>query len=242
LGNDQPVLGVALPDLSALPDGFTVREIASNLVAALEEARVEGPYCLAGWSHAGTIAYEMAQQLRSRGKEIALLILLDTNNPEYLRSFKGWKNYPIRLYIWLEKALYHFRKLRRMPWSKAIGYFRERMHRFQPERIDRHKSPEAQGEEPSAREIMDMWKVQYRAASGYEPKPCDWPVVLVRSEALQTGWFHDPLLGWGRVARGGLQVVEMPGEHDAMFLQPDVQQLGSILRQCLQRATAAKAT
>jgi thioesterase domain-containing protein len=242
LGSDQPVLGVGLPELSALPSGFTVKEIAANLVTALEEAEVDGPYCLAGWSHAGTIAYEMAQQLRSRGNEIALLILLDTNNPAYLRSFNGWKNYPIRVYLWLEKVLFHLRKLRGMPLPKAISYFRERMEKFKPERIEKQKNPGAGGEEASVREIMDLWKVQYLAARGYQPKPCDWPVVLARSEALQSGWFRDPRLGWGDVARGGLQVVEMPGEHDAMFLEPDVQQLGSILQQYLKKAAAAKPT
>jgi hypothetical protein len=58
-------------------------------------------------------------------------------------------------------------------------------------------------------------------------------VVVVRSEALQTGWFRDPRLGWGEVARGGLELIEMPGEHDAMFLEPDVQRLGAHLRRCL---------
>jgi thioesterase domain-containing protein len=78
--------------------------------------------------------------------------------------------------------------------------------------------------------------VQYLAAGDYEPEPCDWSVVLVRSRVLQTGWFRDPELGWGPVARRGLQVFEMPGEHDAMFLEPDVHRLGSILQQCLRRA------
>ncbi len=80
--------------------------------------------------------------------------------------------------------------------------------------------------------------MQYLAAAKYEPEPCDWPLVLIRSAALQSGWFRDPRLGWGRLARGGLRVFEMAGEHDAMFQEPDVHQLASILNECL-RGTAA---
>jgi thioesterase domain-containing protein len=235
LGSDQPVLGVALPELSLLPKKFTVKDIAANLVQALQESKVPGPYCLAGWSQAGVIAYEMAQQLRSRGQDIATLILLDTNSPEYLRSFGGWKYLPIRLGIWFEKVLYHLWKLRGMPFPEACRYFRERMHRFQPERITRQQGPQAEDDGG----MIESWKMQYLVASAYRPEPCDWPLVLVRSRVLQTGWFRDPLLGWGEVAQGGLQLFEMPGEHDAMFLEPDVKRLGSILQQCLRRATTA---
>jgi thioesterase domain-containing protein len=235
LGDDQPVLGVALPELSLLPEKFTVEDIAANLVKALQDAQVPGPFHLAGWSQAGVMAYEMAQQLRSRGQEIAVLILLDANNPDYVRSFSGWRKFPIRLYIWLEKALYHLWKLRGMPLPKAWRYFRERMRRFQPELITGQQEPQTEDDGG----LVESWKAQYLAASDYHPEPCDWPVVLVRSQVLQTGWFRDPLLGWGGVAQGGLQLFEMPGEHDAMFLEPDVRRLGSILQQCLRRATAA---
>jgi thioesterase domain-containing protein len=183
----------------------------------------------------------MAQQLRSRGKEVALLILFDTDNPDYIRSFRGWKNYTIRLYFKLEKAVYHLRKMRGMPLRKAWRYFWERMRRFQLEPIPGREKPGAPGEDWSEKDLVDAWKVQYLVTGDYEPEPCDWPVVLVRSQVLQTGWFRDPQLGWAKVARGGLQVVEMPGEHDAMFLEPDVQRLGSTLNQCLQKAMAADA-
>jgi acyl carrier protein len=83
LSDDQPVFGIALPELTALPDGFTVKDIAANLVEALCQFGVGGPYHLAGWSQAGLIAYEMAQQLRARGEEVGLLVLFDTNNPTY---------------------------------------------------------------------------------------------------------------------------------------------------------------
>ena len=94
LGGDQPVFGLLLPDLSALPERFTVSDIAANLVEALCASGVAGPYCLAGWSAAGIFACEMARQLRSRGKEVLLVTLFDTSTPEYLRILRGLAEVP----------------------------------------------------------------------------------------------------------------------------------------------------
>ena len=225
--SDQPVYGLALPELSDLPSQFTVRDIAANLVHALCASTVEGPYYLAGWSQAGVIAYEMARQLRLLGEDIALLILFDSSNPRYLRGFSGWTKYPIRLFIKLQKVLYHFRKMSGMPLRKGWHYFWERMGRFDLKSIGRPQDPDAPP--------MDSWKVQYHAVNDSDPEPCDWPVALIRSTVLQTGWFRDPLLGWGEVARGGLQVYEMPGEHDAMFLEPDVRRLAAVVNDVLSK-------
>jgi thioesterase domain-containing protein/acyl carrier protein len=239
LGNDQPVYGMALPKLSDLPKPFTVTDIAANLVEALSESGVQGPYCLAGWSTAGVIAYEMAQQLRARGQEVALLVLFDTNNPAYLRKFHGWRQLPYRFFFFLEKLYYHRRKFLSMsPW-KAWRHFRERTQKFDL----KDPLPPAEVEDASEEEQGDelfrySWQVQYQAAASYTPKPCDLTLVLLRSEAFQTGWYRDPHLGWGKVALAGLHMFEMPGEHDHMFLEPDVQRLAESLQRCLRRARA----
>lgn len=47
----------------------------------------DGPYFIAGWSSGGTISYEVAKQLSTYGKEVLLVCLLDTTNPNVYRSF-----------------------------------------------------------------------------------------------------------------------------------------------------------
>jgi thioesterase domain-containing protein len=211
-----------------------MKDIAARLVDALSDSQVQGPYCLAGWSLAGLIAYEMAQQLRSCGQKVAFVILFDTNNPDYLRRFQGWRKMPIQLYFFVAKCLYYLRKARGMPFRSAWQYVRDGMRKFQLESQGRRAMPHRRAPgRPAEQPLTLSWQAQYHAAADYEPQPCDSPLVLFRSQVLQTGLFRDPRLGWGDVARGGLQVYAMPGEHDAMFLEPDVQQLASILKECL---------
>ncbi len=97
--------------------------------------------------------------------------------------------------------------------------------------------PDELSEEDAGDELFRYsWQVQYHAAVSYTPEPYDLPMVLLRSEVFQSGWFRDPQLGWAKVADGGLHMFEMPGEHDHMFMEPDVQRLADSLRKCLHRA------
>ena len=233
LGGDQPVFGLSLPELSALPERFSVSDIAADLVEALCASGVDGPYYLAGWSAAGLFAYEMARQLRSRGKEVPLLTLFDTNSPEYWRSFEGWPKFPIRAYLWLKKVLYHLRKARGMPSRQAWWYFREGMNKF------RRPVPKGGRGRKCLRRlaiIRGRSSIARRSTTGPSRVTRRW--CCSAPAALQRGWFRDPQLGWGAVARGGLTVYEMPGEHETMFLEPHVQQLAALWKECTQRVRA----
>jgi thioesterase domain-containing protein len=234
LGGDQPVFGLTLPELSMLPERFSVSDVAANLVEALCASDVRGPYYLAGWSAAGVFAYEMARQLRSRGKEVPLLTLFDMKSPAYWRSYQGWRKFAIHIYLGLEKVRSYLRKARGALFEQAWPYFLERMN------IWRLPVPEGPGKGASVEPGNEAWRAQYRKAFGYRPEPSDTPMVLFRSTAfLEKGWFHDPQLGWGPVARGGLTVYEMPGGHATMFLEPHVQRLAALWKECSQRVREA---
>jgi thioesterase domain-containing protein len=51
--------------------------MARHYVDSILDVQGTGPYCLAGYSLGGLIAYEVAQQLLKRGHEIAVLTMLD---------------------------------------------------------------------------------------------------------------------------------------------------------------------
>jgi len=81
----RPILGLQADGVAR----DTVEEIGAAYVAALREQQPAGPYCLAGWSLGGVIAYEIAQQLRRRGEAIAFLGLIDSYAPALLDRFEA---------------------------------------------------------------------------------------------------------------------------------------------------------
>src|SRR6185369_16874334 len=59
----------------------TTEDMASNYLKEIRALQPTGPYFLGGFSAGGLIAFEMAQQLRKQGQEVALLVLFDPPKP-----------------------------------------------------------------------------------------------------------------------------------------------------------------
>ena len=47
-------------------------------------------------------------------------------------------------------------------------------------------------------------------------------------------------LGWAPIAQGGLEVVELPGDHDLVFREPNIQVLAAQLRARLEHSDTAE--
>ncbi len=79
LGPDQPVYGLQAVGLSGeFPPLGSIEEMAGRYLSELRAVQPQGPYHLGGWSLGGTIALEMAQQLRAQGEQVEVLVLIDT--------------------------------------------------------------------------------------------------------------------------------------------------------------------
>jgi oxalate---CoA ligase len=59
-----------------------VEDMADGYIKEIQVFRPEGPYLLGGYSLGAVIAFEMAQQLRKQGHEVALLVLLEPAIPK----------------------------------------------------------------------------------------------------------------------------------------------------------------
>jgi thioesterase domain-containing protein/non-ribosomal peptide synthetase component F len=82
MGAGRPVYGLKGPDPRRdTPPPSEASAMAAEYVAALRASQPRGPYALAGYSFGGLIAFEMGQQFRRAGEEVALVALLDTRFP-----------------------------------------------------------------------------------------------------------------------------------------------------------------
>lgn len=78
---DQPLLGVQPPGLDGGRPLGQVEALARYQVEQIRRAQPQGPYRIAGYCAGGSIAFEVAQQLREAGQEVALLALLGSPFP-----------------------------------------------------------------------------------------------------------------------------------------------------------------
>src|SRR6185295_1833510 len=95
LGREWPVYGLQARGIEGDLTPFDrIEEMAASYIEALRSVQREGPYTLGGWSFGGLVAFEMAQQLKEAGHEVALLALLDMNAPR-ARPHEPWDDVAI---------------------------------------------------------------------------------------------------------------------------------------------------
>ena len=56
-----------------------IETLATSYVDEIRKIQPAGPYFLSGYSAAGIVAYEMAQQLLSLGEEVGLLAIVESH-------------------------------------------------------------------------------------------------------------------------------------------------------------------
>jgi thioesterase domain-containing protein len=215
------VLGLPLPEAAAPCD---LSELARPLVRAVRERQPQGPYFLAGWCAYGRIAYEVAQQLQDQGQEVAMVVLINSPAPGQRRratSISGrWRH--IRF-----ETRYHLASLSELRPREVLAYILERLLRIIRLGFTGAGGVEAlTGNKRLLRQIV---------ATPHGPVPYAGRVIVFRSRLFsQRG--NRASTGWGAVAANNLELVDVPGDHVTMFLEPNVdvlaRELNQRLRQC----------
>ncbi|MET1532998.1 cytochrome P450 [Burkholderia sola] len=213
LGSGRPFVALQAPgiDRDDAPLG-SIEELATWYLRTLRALQPVGPYLLAGHSFGGVVAYEMAQQLTACGEIVAALLLIDTPWVEYNGPASCPESDLIR---------YELETLRKrlgeptMNWP-AIGVVR----------------------------LAAVYQTNIRALERYEPKHYGGPVTVFRAQdgfppdAMHPArhlhlTFDTSLPGWNTVCPD-LRVIEVPGDHFTVVLEPNVQVLARSMHHVLE--------
>jgi thioesterase domain-containing protein/acyl carrier protein len=239
LGPDQPVFGLegrSGDDSEALLQ--TVEQLASGYVEELRRQQPTGPYYLCGYCWAGALTFEIGQQLRRAGEEVALLALIDAACPGHRgprppgnRLSRRRRNFSARI----ARNLGRLGELRmatvpRFLWDRAVRMATELLgasaFRWSV-RLRRPLFPAFRG-----RRQAFMY-----AARAYRPATYPGRLTLLRawtSSSREQG----ALWGWDRVAAGGVELHRVPGDHDEVMREPKVAGLAAALRASMDRTSS----
>ncbi len=250
LGPEQPCYGLQARGLDgAVPPLRRVEEIARYYVDEIRTVRPSGPYCIGGLSSGATIAYEMARQLLASGDEVALLASFDGSarparqarrvGPRYAIRFLG--NLASNTPYWLQASA-------RLPRRDARGVIRRQLRLLRKTLGHRPRSGEwsrYSGPDMLLQEITDILGLEraedwpeyrrkvveglHEAIAAYQPQPYPGHLVLFRARWQPLFSPHDPTLGWRGLARGGVSVHVINGNHDTFLYAPNVQRVAACL-------------
>ena len=233
LGRDQPVYGLVTEIAGDYP---RVEDLAAAYITEVRAMQPEGPYFLGGLSFGGIVAFEMGQQLFASGQEVAMLALFDTPTP--------WAAAPKPLFKKLAGYLHNVRRF-------GPGYIREKLgQRMGDLRLNLRRRLRAP-EESATQILADEVRLRHllgETAARYDLRAYPGRITLfalAHRDGMSDSLFDpalfdvDPQLGWGRLAAGGVEVHELPGEHLSIFQEPHVRSLAEKLTACLEASRRA---
>jgi phthiocerol/phenolphthiocerol synthesis type-I polyketide synthase E len=219
--------------LGIQPQGFdgrsplltTVEAMAERYVQAIRSVQSGGPYYLAGASFGGTLAYEIACQLRAAQADVALLAMIDTPGPGApLEAITSSADVLIELFG--RRLALDRETLTALDFQQQIDFV---MNAAAGQGMP---LPDIQRETAARR--IDLWRTNYEAMLRYVPPPFPGRAVFFRAREQPAGSL--PESSWIELAAGGLEVQIVPGDHQSMMVPPCVASLAERLLESVRRA------
>jgi len=245
LGTDQPVYALRHQSENGSQALYTtVESIAAHYLDEIRTVQTSGPYHLGGYCFGGMVAFEIAQQLKKQGEEVALLALLEPSSPRN-------REFSIRLNVngspnngsIGNDIRRHLRNLAALRAKDKISYFLPRSKVKIRETIVNISAPVARVAQKAICKLcltfgyrLPPWlrshyilTVYAKAIRKYVPKSYLGRVIIFTCEgnlfALQS---------WDSLALEGIHVHEIPGHHENVLKEPHVGVWAEKLKICLQ--------
>jgi len=234
LGDDRPFYGLQARGLYGGEEPHDdLVEAARDYIAEMRQVQPKGPYMLGGFSGGGITAYEIAQQLKAEGEEVAALILLDTPLPQRETLSKA------------DKILIRLQEMKEQGVMFPVNWVRNKL---EYKRAQAFKASHASRE--SEFHNVEIEAAFYQAIAKYQVQPWDGPLSLMRPPQIPR-WrvmkgrkvgasreFLIPDNGWTLYAPS-ISVHEVPGDHDSMVLEPNVRVLAARMQEIVELAEKA---
>ena len=239
LGPDQPVYGVQAQGLDGKQPLLTrVEEMAAIYAGQIQAIQPTGPYLLAGYCLGGTLAIEIAQQLNATGHEVALVALFETYN---WGKTKGSSIFDAA-YFYFQKVEFHLRNFLLLDSTEGkLTFLREKLAVLKRRRrvfyglvMSKLGRITRQGEEeqwlPSK-----MWQTNDLAALEYNPRIYPGRITEFRARK-EYACYRGRELGWQDWAIGGVETHIVPVYPASMLVEPFVEHVADILKDCIERS------
>ncbi|MDD9939909.1 MAG: HAD-IIIC family phosphatase [Myxococcales bacterium] len=228
----------------------TIERMARHYMEIIQEIQPDGPYYLGGMCAGGTLAVEVARLLEAEGHEVGGVLVLDAAAPGATErtgvvASKRWQRFT-EVFRSADASPFELLSEAGAKISAAAGYeTRHRIERLQEQSLFRLLSVlSARGERwPDSLPAWTVRQIYDLAAESHFPPPLRrTPVLVVRAtddvqeaDIAYRHLYSEDDLGWSRVCRGPLEVVDVPGGHASMLQEPHVDALSTTVNGYLAR-------
>ena len=223
-GLDHTVLSLPLPSV-AYP---TLEERAASMVDRLRQRYAEGPYSLVGHCHHARLAYEIGRQLSESGAVVHTIAVIEgsVRTRASLTMREIWHQFRTR-------ALWEgLKMLQRGQWGIILPVLARSAHLVANNLWLRFRGQIWGNKVPLA---LAKFRQNVLIGVQYTPKPSRLGVVVYRVRARAFSPLYTAGAGWDKVALGGVEIVDVQGDHMSVFKAPYVNAVADDLRNRLKR-------
>jgi acyl transferase domain-containing protein/thioesterase domain-containing protein len=228
LGPDQPIYGLRSRGLEGDEEPFSrIEEMAEHYLGLVREAQPAGPYRIGGASMGGMVAFEMAHQLRATLEdieEVELLTLLDTPCLDQMAP-RPTEDVDFVAAVFAGRVPLTPEELRPLSTEEQLAYACEKA---------RQADPAGGLELAEARRLSRVLRGNVDALYEYVPRPWPGRLLYFRAEQRRAVDPLRPEIPWIELARGGVEILLVPGDHQTMHEPPHVQAVAERLKRSLE--------
>jgi pyochelin synthetase len=240
LGADYPFYGLQARGLDGSSDYLTTTEaMAESYLREIRELQPEGPYYLGGFCMGGQVALEMAQRLVREGQQVNLLFVIDAHNFNGVPPQFSLKEKVGNLG---QKIKFHSLNVLQLDLKGQIDYLTEKFKIALRREIERLRikvvhllklNPHRDVVMGTREEFLE--DINDRAFLAYVPGVYPGKMTICKPRR-NYAFLRDPFNGWGEIAVGGLEIIELPSNPGGIFLEPYVQTLAEKLKEQIDQA------
>lgn len=250
LGPEQPVYGLQSLDFDhGRAASNDLREMAARYLAeAVAALPADAPLILLGWSFGGLIAFEMARQSRARDARPTHLLLVDCRLPITAPTLATIAPSILLANLLFERPAraaphaFSLEEIAALSVEQQLSTVAARtgtsIDRLVPEVIGRDR----------LEAYLQMRAARMEALRRYDLRPYDGATTLFRASdagepspipRLQSAFeeaARSADYGWTRWCSQGVEVIDVPGDHESVIAAPNVSHLAREVSACLARA------
>ncbi len=232
LNSGRPVYGLQSKGLNGFDRiAESVEEMAEDYIKAIKTVQPNGPYYLGGYCMGGTIAYEMAQQLKKGGDEVNVLFLIETYNECLVANGNNPSN---KTKDKLENIKFHFDNIKSLKGQERTKFIRNKAETSlgrTTARISKLTSKvglNIENKPESGQITLSLRKANDQAQINYIPDTFYGKAVLLRPKVSFSSE-PDPKFGWGEYVKGELKIYNLDVAPRGMIVDPYVKETAKII-------------
>ena len=231
-----------------------IDQMAEAYIKEILAVQPKGPYFIAGVCTGGTVAFEMASILSSRGLEVAFLGLIDSTARPILSNDSEDISTGETSPTFFERYIKHNFVLRglnnlfgvlkdpKLKLNDKLSFTKDMVEQLYQKIANKIESITYRGNEqnlPYRVRRARVFDAGEEALHHYTPRTYRGSkVILIRASDNPEHIHHNYQLGWDEFITEELEVYEIPADQTTLLFEPHIRTLAAKLNSCLAKAYA----